>query len=78
MQSRTKNRKTREQVARMAERAFGGTTLAGGEDAVREEAFISIADSVLEDGQRKNADYGEESCLTKWGGDRPPLLSPYP
>jgi aminoglycoside phosphotransferase (APT) family kinase protein len=36
MESRTKNRKTREQVARMAERAFNGLTLAAGDDAVTE------------------------------------------
>lgn len=36
MESKTKNRKTREQVARMVERAFGGVTLAPGEDALRE------------------------------------------
>ena len=36
MESKTKNRKTREQIALMVERAFGGITLAAGEDAVRE------------------------------------------
>lgn len=36
MESTTKNRKTREQVARMVERAFGETTLAAGDDAVTE------------------------------------------
>lgn len=36
MESKTKNRKTREQIARMVERAFGGILLADGDDAVRE------------------------------------------
>jgi hypothetical protein len=36
MESKTKNTKTRPQIAAMAARAFGGTALADGEDAVRE------------------------------------------
>ncbi|GLV60914.1 aminoglycoside phosphotransferase [Dictyobacter sp. S3.2.2.5] len=54
MESKTKNRKTREQVARMAEKAFGGTTLAVGEDAVRElkEGWFNAAYDVrLSDGR---------------------------
>jgi aminoglycoside phosphotransferase (APT) family kinase protein len=54
MESTTKNRKTREQVARMVERAFGGTTLAAGEDAVRElkEGWFNAAYHVrLSDGR---------------------------
>src|SRR6478609_4450885 len=54
MESKTKNRKTREQVARMVERAFGGTTLAAGEDAVREltEGWFNAAYDVrLADGR---------------------------
>ena len=54
MESKTKNRKTREQVARMVERAFGGTTLAAGEDAVRElkEGWFNAAYNVrLSDGR---------------------------
>ncbi|OQA47551.1 MAG: hypothetical protein BWY52_00056 [Chloroflexi bacterium ADurb.Bin325] len=36
MESKTKNRKTRDQLAAMAARAFGGSALADGEDAVSE------------------------------------------
>jgi len=36
MESKTKNRKTREQIARMAERAFSGVALDSSEDAVTE------------------------------------------
>ena len=36
MESKTKNTKTRPQIEAMAARAFGGITLADGEDAVRE------------------------------------------
>lgn len=36
MESKTKNRKTRAQIAHMAKRAFGGTPLAAGDDAVSE------------------------------------------
>ena len=36
MESKTKNKKTREQIERMAARAFGGITLADGADAVYE------------------------------------------
>lgn len=48
MDSKTKNRKTREQVARMAERAFGGITLADREDAVSElkEGWFNAAYNV--------------------------------
>jgi aminoglycoside phosphotransferase (APT) family kinase protein len=54
MESKTKNRKTREQVARMVERAFGGTTLAADEDAVSElkEGWFNAAYNVrLSDGR---------------------------
>jgi aminoglycoside phosphotransferase (APT) family kinase protein len=54
MESTTKNRKTREQVARMVERAFCGTTLAAGEDAVSElkEGWFNAAYHVwLSDGR---------------------------
>jgi aminoglycoside phosphotransferase (APT) family kinase protein len=54
MESKTKNRKTREQVARMVERAFDGATLAAGEDAVRElkEGWFNAAyDARLADGR---------------------------
>ena len=54
MESKTKNRKTREQVAPMVERAFGGTTLAAGEDAVSElkEGWFNAAYNVrLADGR---------------------------
>ncbi len=45
MESKTKNKKTREQLGRMAERAFGGTKLADGEDAVLElkEGWFNVA-----------------------------------
>lgn len=48
MESKTKNRKAREQVARMVERAFDGLTLADGEDAVRElkEGWFNAAYNV--------------------------------
>ena len=54
MESKTKNRKTREQVARMVERAFNGLTLAPGEDAVSElkEGWFNAAYNVrLADGR---------------------------
>lgn len=54
MESRTKNRKTREQVTRMVERAFPGLTLAAGEDAVSElkEGWFNAAYNVcLSDGR---------------------------
>lgn len=54
MESKTKNRKAREQVARMVERAFGGTTLVAGDDAVRElkEGWFNAAYNVrLSDGR---------------------------
>lgn len=54
MESKTKNRKTREQIARMVERAFGGISLAAGEDAVREleEGWFNAAYDVrLSDGR---------------------------
>jgi len=54
MESKTKNRKTREQVALMVERAFGGATLADGEDAVSElkEGWFNAAYNVrLSDGR---------------------------
>jgi aminoglycoside phosphotransferase (APT) family kinase protein len=54
MESKTKNRKTQEQVARMVERAFDGATLAAGEDAVRElkEGWFNAAyDARLTDGR---------------------------
>ena len=48
MESKTKNRKTREQVAAMVERAFPGLTLADGEDAVSElkEGWFNAAYTV--------------------------------
>ena len=54
MESKTKNRKTREQVARMVERAFNGQTLASGEDALSElkEGWFNAAYNVcLSDGR---------------------------
>lgn len=54
MESKTKNRKTREQVARMVERAFDGLTLAAGEDALSElkEGWFNAAYNVrLSDGR---------------------------
>jgi aminoglycoside phosphotransferase (APT) family kinase protein len=54
MESRTKNRKTREEVERMAVRAFNGLGLAAGEDAVLElkEGWFNVAYSVrLADGR---------------------------
>ena len=54
MESKTKNRKTPEQVAAMVERAFGGTTLAAGEDATTElkEGWFNAAYNVrLSDGR---------------------------
>ncbi len=54
MESKTKNRKTREQVAWMVERAFGGTTLAATEDAVIElkDGWFNAAYNVrLSDGR---------------------------
>lgn len=54
MESKTKNRKTREQVAAMVERAFPGLTLAPVEDAVSElkEGFFNAAYQVcLSDGR---------------------------
>lgn len=54
MESKTKNRKTREQVALMVERAFAGTTLAAGEEALSElkEGWFNAAYNVrLSDGR---------------------------
>ncbi len=54
MESKTKNRKTQEQVARMVGKAFGGITLATGEDAVCElkEGWFNAAYNVrLSDGR---------------------------
>ncbi|HET8843813.1 MAG TPA: aminoglycoside phosphotransferase family protein [Ktedonobacteraceae bacterium] len=54
MESKTKNRKTREQITQMVERAFGGTTLAAGDDAVCElkEGWFNAAYNVqLSDGR---------------------------
>jgi aminoglycoside phosphotransferase (APT) family kinase protein len=54
VESRTKNRKPREQIAQMAARAFGGTALASGEDAVRELKdgwFNVVYDVRLADGR---------------------------
>lgn len=54
MQSQTKNRKTYVQVARMAERAFAGLSLAAGEDALLElkEGWFNAAYNVrLSDGR---------------------------
>jgi aminoglycoside phosphotransferase (APT) family kinase protein len=54
MESNTKNRKTREQVGRMVERAFDGLTLAASEDAVCElkEGWFNAAYNVcLSDGR---------------------------
>jgi aminoglycoside phosphotransferase (APT) family kinase protein len=45
MESKTKNKKTREQIERMAVRAFDGVGLAAGEEAVRElkEGWFNVA-----------------------------------
>jgi aminoglycoside phosphotransferase len=54
MESKTKNRKTHGQVARMVERAFGGAKLAAGEDALSElkEGWFNAAYNVcLADGR---------------------------
>jgi aminoglycoside phosphotransferase (APT) family kinase protein len=54
LESKTKNRKTREQVARMAARAFGGATLAAGEDALcelKEGWFNAVYNVRLSDGR---------------------------
>jgi 5-methylthioribose kinase len=54
VESKTKNRKTREQVAAMVERAFGGTTLAIGEEAMSElkDGWFNAAYNVrLSDGR---------------------------
>ena len=54
MESKTKNKKTREQIESMAARAFGGITLAGGADAVYElkEGWFNAAYNVrLADGR---------------------------
>ncbi len=54
MESTTKNRKTREQIAQMVERAFSGITLAAGIDAVSElkEGWFNAAYDVhLSDGR---------------------------
>jgi aminoglycoside phosphotransferase (APT) family kinase protein len=55
MESKTKNRKTREQVSQMVERAFGGTTLASDEDAVSElkEGWFNAAYNVRLSGGRE-------------------------
>jgi hypothetical protein len=54
MESKTKNKKSREQIERMARRVFGGTGLAADEDAVRElkEGWFNAAyDIRLADGR---------------------------
>ena len=54
MESKTKNKKTRAQIAKMVERAFSGVTLAVGDDAVRElkEGWFNVAyDIRLADGR---------------------------
>lgn len=54
MESRTKNRKTREQVAQMVERAFPGLRLADGDDAISElkEGWFNAAYNIkLSDGR---------------------------
>jgi len=54
MESKTKNRKTREQLAAMVNRAFDGVTLADGEDAITElkEGWFNVAyDLRLSDGR---------------------------
>ncbi|MFN8473009.1 MAG: aminoglycoside phosphotransferase family protein [Anaerolineae bacterium] len=54
MESKTKNRKTPEQIARMVERSFDGPTLAAGDDAVTElkEGWFNAAYNVrLSDGR---------------------------
>lgn len=54
MESKTKNKKTREQIEKMAARAFGGIALADGEDAVCElkEGWFNAAYNVrLADGR---------------------------
>lgn len=54
MESTTKNRKTREQIARMVARTFGGTTLAASEYAVRELKegwFNAVYNVQLSDGR---------------------------
>ncbi len=54
MESKTNNRKTRAQITRMAEKAFSGTTLAAGEDAISElkEGWFNAAYDVrLVDGR---------------------------
>ncbi len=54
MESKTKNRKTPEQVAQMVERSFPGLTLATGDDAVREmkEGWFNVVYNVrLSDGR---------------------------
>ena len=54
MESRTKNRKSREQIASMAARAFAGAGLASGEDAVaelKEGWFNVVYDLRLADGR---------------------------
>jgi aminoglycoside phosphotransferase (APT) family kinase protein len=54
MEGRTKNRKSREQIARMAARAFDGVGLAAGEDAVtelKEGWFNVVYDVRLADGR---------------------------
>lgn len=54
MDSKTKNRKTRHEIERMARRAFGGVGLAAGTDAMRElkEGWFNVAyDLALADGR---------------------------
>jgi aminoglycoside phosphotransferase (APT) family kinase protein len=55
VESKTKNRKTREQVAQMVARAFDGATLAAGEDAVSElkEGWFNAAYNVRLAGGRE-------------------------
>ena len=54
MESKTKNTKTRAQIEAMAARAFGGQTLADGEDAIHElkDGWFNAAYSIrLADGR---------------------------
>jgi len=54
MESKTKNRKTREEIERMVERSFSGVTLAAGEEAVSElkEGWFNAAYNIrLSDGR---------------------------
>jgi aminoglycoside phosphotransferase (APT) family kinase protein len=54
MESKTKNRKVRKQITQMVEKAFGGTTVAGGKEAVTElkEGWFNAAYNIqLSDGR---------------------------